>query len=465
MNMHKLDLSRNEKNRNETIRRKARLGKRLFVGLCGWFLTVAAVAAIDPFYQSALSEGTRAYLRNDHAKAVKYLRIACFGLLEAPDELAGCLTRLGLVEAEAEGEAAFLATFSRIVEVEERFGGYSQATLSTDERQRFEASLERWIAADTLDSIAAFQPVARRLRRGEIAMLPVKERREELARKIAEEPRDPHWRVMAAELELEKADGAAAMTHLAVALQLAPSLSKASCLWGFSQAVLERCSEALTGLTACSAPPTEPRLAAAVIGCYVEVAEWSKARQLFDQLEPTLQQRAPFRRLAKEIDRGTATAPVSGAQVEAEAATTVDDGSRVAEEPPPLPELTVARARSPEAERRLSEAQKLIGSPSGREVMRGFDLAREVADAYRDDPEAQHLTAELAIRLRRWKDAVQYFQRGGEIDPENAQRLFFYAIALYETGEEERAADILDQCRDRLQESPFVSSYIAKISR
>jgi hypothetical protein len=126
-------------------------------------LTVAAVLgllaaaplplhAIDPFYLDLLRDGIHAYDRNEFAAAERSLRFACFGMLDDPKALGACLARLALAQDRAADVAGFRETFTRLVEVEERFQGYSQADLPPEIRTALEQRLAVQIPAPTLQN-------------------------------------------------------------------------------------------------------------------------------------------------------------------------------------------------------------------------------------------------------------------------------------------------------------------------
>jgi tetratricopeptide (TPR) repeat protein len=124
-------------------------------------LAPGAAAAVDPFYEGLLRDGTYAYDRRDYATAVEALRLACFGMLEEPKRLADCLVRLALAQDRAQDEEGFRETFRRVVELEERFGAYSQEGPPADLRSAFEARVPARIPAATLESTPAFRRLAR----------------------------------------------------------------------------------------------------------------------------------------------------------------------------------------------------------------------------------------------------------------------------------------------------------------
>lgn len=114
----------------------------------------------DPFYENLLAKGTDQYNRRDFAAAVRTLRLACFGLLEEPERLADGLVRLGLAQGAAGEREAFAETFRRLVEVEERFGGYGQAPIPDAVRAEFERLSRGFLPASTLSTSTGFEHLA-----------------------------------------------------------------------------------------------------------------------------------------------------------------------------------------------------------------------------------------------------------------------------------------------------------------
>jgi len=123
-------------------------------------LAVAAppLAAVDVFYLDLLRDGTHAFDRGDYPAAARHLRLACFGMLDEPKELAACLGRLALAQDKAGDVAGFRETFGRLVELEERFQGYSQSSLPPEIRTALEQRMAALIPAPTL---AASPPALR----------------------------------------------------------------------------------------------------------------------------------------------------------------------------------------------------------------------------------------------------------------------------------------------------------------
>jgi tetratricopeptide (TPR) repeat protein len=138
--------------------------KLALVLLVPTLLSAAAApsAAVDPFYQSLLREGVLHYDRGDYAGSSRTLRIACFGMLDEPKALAGCLSRLALAQDRMDDADGFQDTFRRLAEVEERFQAYTGAELPAEIRAALEQRLVARIPVATLRAIPVFRPLADR---------------------------------------------------------------------------------------------------------------------------------------------------------------------------------------------------------------------------------------------------------------------------------------------------------------
>jgi len=274
----------------------ATLGALLLAG-------AAPAHAAHPHYLRLLRQGTFALERGDAARATRDLRLACFGFLDEPPLLGQCLVRLGLAQAAADDDDGFLDTFRRVVEVEERFGGYAAADLTSDERADFEAQV---VASGT------------------------------------------------------------------------PSTPQAA------------------GQGSSAKPP----------------------------------RRSP------------------------------PPDSRATERTPPAGDGTLSAADRAD----LDRARQLLSKATRRSDLDApLQIARRVADDNPRSREAQHLTAVIAYRASRWQEAVTYFRRGGVPSEDNAENLFYYAVALYESGETEAAADAMRRSLPHLETTPFVERYRDRI--
>lgn len=120
------------------------------LALAAILAAAAPLSAVEPFYQDLLRDGTHAFDRGDYAVAARHFRLACFGMLDEPKSLGECLARLALAQDKAGDTAGFRETFGRLVEIEERFQGYSQSTLPADKRAVLEQRMAALIPPPTL---------------------------------------------------------------------------------------------------------------------------------------------------------------------------------------------------------------------------------------------------------------------------------------------------------------------------
>jgi len=322
----------------------ATLGALLLAG-------AAPAHAAHPHYLRLLRQGTFALERGDAARATRDLRLACFGFLDEPPLLGQCLVRLGLAQAAADDDDGFLDTFRRVVEVEERFGGYAAADLTSDERADFEAQVVARIPKKTLSYSAAFARLAK-----------------------ADEP-------------------------------------------------------AATGAGSGTAPAAEDRRGA------------DSARDSASGTPSTPQ----------AAGQGSSAKPPRRSP---------PPDSRATERTPPAGDGTLSAADRAD----LDRARQLLSKATRRSDLDApLQIARRVADDNPRSREAQHLTAVIAYRASRWQEAVTYFRRGGVPSEDNAENLFYYAVALYESGETEAAADAMRRSLPHLETTPFVERYRDRI--
>ncbi len=110
-----------------------------------------------------------------------------------------------------------------------------------------------------------------------------------------------------------------------------------------------------------------------------------------------------------------------------------------------------------EVEQQIEEARALLAESRDRESLQhAFAELLATANLRPEHRELQLVAAELGYRLRRWQDAVIYFQRAAVSESDRPERQFYYAVALLETGDREAAARVLELCLPRLEETEFV---------
>ena len=479
-------------------------------------LVATAAQAADPFYTRLLREGTDAYNRKDYGAAERKLRVACFGFLDEPDLLADGLTRLALAQAADGDTAAFDKTFERIVEVEERFQGYSHANTSPEVRAAFEREVVKLIPAATLAERPAFAHLIRSPGDG-LTKAPAAQRRKDLERLIETEPTNSRWPLMLADLDLTQGDPSGAEADATAALKLEPGNREALRLRGVARAAERRWTQALDDLGASGAVGTDRAATEADLRSLVELGRFQDANDLYARLPQPLARDKEIQRLGGVAAVGLAQArstptplastptPTPTLTPAPVAPTAVPTSTPTAAEPPtPAPTPTapatttpatvptrpatpVPAAPAPEnalitppqpASTSAARTEAKPGTPTALEQTQvdavralmsqnrfgdAMVQARRLADAHPDLSEAQFLAAELAYRTLRWSEAVAFFRRGG--DPGNSRPLllFYEAIALYESGDRSGAVPFLKRSLPKIEHTRYVNDYTRKI--
>ena len=492
-------------------------------GLACFLLLAAAAAPLEaahPFYQRLLREGSAALAQNDFGEAQQLLRLASFGFLSEPEGLAESLVQLAVAEAEGGQEEAFRETFSRLLEIEERFGAYSGADLGAEVKERFEDAVAGRIPERTLLSIPTFRTLARRLALDRIGTLPKNERRAALQELLAQDPADSQAAIMMAKIDLEAGDGGAAAAVLESLHQRDPEDPRVRCLLGQAHAQAGHCDRGIELLESCPEAALELDLATALLGCYISRGRWLEADDFFRGLDGAVAAQRSAARLGRRINKGKrqflklqaeraegdlvpgAEGVTADGPPTAEGPTPSTDGPAppeassvspaVASAPPlrrrppaeapgrPLqsntrrpPEPVSSPRRPPpslpavpssEDLARLDEARRQLSKARlASDLEDALVLAKGVADRFPDHPAAQHLVAEIAYRGSRWREAAEYFRRGGDPGDERPNLLFFMAVAFFENGELRAARTALRRCLPQLQKTAFVSEYVEKI--
>lgn len=169
--------------------------------------------------------------------------------------------------------------------------------------------------------------------------------------------------------------------------------------------------------------------------------------------------RAEFERLARGLLPATSLAGSAGFTGLA----APQPGARTATSSPGVPADGAARpSPTPTAGEvdALKQAKALL--VEGR-VVESYERARTLADAFPNWREVQLAAAEAAYRLARWQEAVAYFDKAGDPGEEQPLLLFYWAVSLYEAGDQARAATVLRRALPHIKHTEYVAAYKAKI--
>jgi tetratricopeptide (TPR) repeat protein len=255
------------------------------------FLLIAALVAlpalargsVDPFYDRLYREGLNARVAGEYVLAAKKLRLACFGMLDDPPSLAACVGQLALVEAARGESQALRETIDRLLELERLHQALTKASaaggLSASDREAIDDLIRKNAAPQAVADIPAFRLLALRM------MAPA-DRRRELDRKIALDPRNPDWRQALAELFYDEKQYAEAAREAQQTLALKPESEGGHCLRGLARAELKDCGdETLADLGFCR-PPLQNAAGFELTLCYLGRGDAAAARAVFDRLPP-----------------------------------------------------------------------------------------------------------------------------------------------------------------------------------
>lgn len=426
-------------------------------------LPVRPAAASHPYYQDLLRRGAAALESGDPESAARSLRLAAFGLLEEPPELAGCLVRLALAQRAVGDAEATRESLSRVVDLEVRFGAYSASGLDPGLAESFESLLVESVAAETLRSIPAFRDAAHQRVVQEIEGLPRRQRGERLDQLLVAEPDEPQWPLMLARLEHAAGRFDRAIGLVDRVLALTPEDPSAFCVRGLAHAGAGDCSAAVVDLQRCDRTTLDASIAWTHLDCLVTDARWVESAAFLDALAPALKSEKRMRKLERKVERNRPEVPPATAALPApEAGPQPMPGEAPSGDPPAAasaaPSLPAADAA------RLTQARQQLGQArTVNDLAEASALAMDVADRHPQAREAQLLAAEIAYRSSRWSEAASYFRRANVSSSERPELLFYFAVALWESGEPAAAAATLEPALQRLRRTEFVNGYIAKI--
>lgn len=467
----------------------------MLLALSGGNLLAAVAAqaqsAPDAFYLALLRDGRAEMLRGDAVAARKSFRLACFGFLEHPVLLTEGLVRLGLAESSLNDQEEFVATFSRLAEVEERFAAYAPAALTADERRSFEEKAVEWVTPEVLRSLPSFAPLLARKTEVDLAKLAPRDRTRELEKRSAAEPDSGRWKVLLAADDAAGERWSKALARLE-GLPDSAENGAAGCIRGHSLARLKRCDESLAPLASCAAVTSDAALAEAKLTCLVAVGQVDVARSFVSQIVRPAAEAQAVRKAISRIPAPVASSPspaasapavakaAPAAQPQAKAPPKAVAAKPLAEESPSPSTKTASRPIVPaaaaarvagtsltvEEERRIAEARAMLKAVEERdELRRGFASFRPVADRFPERADLQLLAGEIAYRAGLWTDGMAYFKRSTPegLGPRDATQRFYYAVCLFEAGNLAEAAKVASTGLENLQPLPFVESYLKRI--
>jgi tetratricopeptide (TPR) repeat protein len=434
------------------------------VGLSGFSTPLQAA---DPFYIELREAGFRAYDRGDYASAQRDLRIASFGLLDEPHLLAEALTYLALSQAESADSDGFTNTAHRIVEIEDRFRAFTGASLPTDLRRQFTSELIDRVDEGTLLRSPTFAPLVQQRSQNRFESLTPDEKRGELTRRLTAEPNNLDLLNSLVALEMAAGRTIEALNWLDRMVGVNPSAPEVRCRRSNLAAQVGDCRTALADRFHCATPPARLEPAIALVECMIAQENWDSAATMVRNLAPNLQADPKLAKLAQRIRKNQSPAGPSESSESSQSSDAADSlehskpsteanqSTRAADRQPSPPSYQDDLAL---LKQRLHD---LSPSDDPAEVM---VLAHSISNRHLGSEDIQILAGETAYRLSQWESAIRFFDRAGSLSRKQPDLLFYLAVSLFETGQLEAARKSLEKSLPKLQRTPFVESFIAKIN-
>lgn len=450
------------------------LGARaLLVVLLGGVGASPAQSA-DPFYERLLERGVQDLELGLVNEARQKLRIASFGFLDEPVLLARALAQLGRAQARGGESGELTDTAMRLVEIEDRFGAYSEIDEAL--KASFESSLRGALPQELLERLDLFRHLVVDADAPEdaAASLTPKQRIKRLEQELAAEPDSVPALLELAQIYSDRGKAKPAAQLLDRLLSVEPGNEEALCLRSRLAIDRKQCAPALAGLELCGQITATGAEDAFVLDCLISAGRVEDGAAYVDRLPPDRRQAPKLERAARKLAAPADVAAEEPVEAEVpseqspEPAAENGSGEPAVESAPPDPaEAPAERDPSenesePALDERLATLRAEVRDSRFREQLEdALTEAVTLAEDHPDSVEAQHLAAEIAYLGAEWQMVADYFDRGGL--PDRAELVFYLAVAHYELGNRREAEATLRPVLDELARTPFVDGYIDRI--
>ena len=107
--------------------------------------------------------------------------------------------------------------------------------------------------------------------------------------------------------------------------------------------------------------------------------------------------------------------------------------------------------------------EQLAAATTTAAITRVYEAMAQLAARHPSDRRVQHTAGEVAYRASRWSDAVEHFRRAGEPGEDQPLLLFYFAVALWESGDRAGAVAAMGRTEGKLRPTEFVESYRRRI--
>lgn len=222
------------------------------------------------------------------------------------------------------------------------------------------------------------------------------------------------------------------------------------------------CTGLMSDLATCSEAALERTIAPVVMKCYVDASEWHAALSFAEMLPPQVRGLSKIRKL-----EGRATKRVEAMSEPTAILPDVEATDPEASQNPTTPTAQPSPVRSadePTPAELENATRALTRARTSNEITRAYALTSKLALDYPTHPQSNLLAAQGAYRAAQWGQAVTFFEASGGPTDAEPLLLFYYAVALYETGNPRQAATLIDRALPQIRRTPFVDSYVARIN-
>jgi len=437
-------------------------------------LALAAPLAAEDFYEQQLRLGKADMVAGRVPQASDELRIAAFGFLDRPSLLVEALVRLTLAQSALSQSSAVSQTLNRLLEVERRFPTYASSAIEPPTRAAFEALLLKNIVRSDLTGIPAFA----RLIRSEAAKvgdLPVEKRTAAYEAGFRHSSKDFEWPLEAARDAAARGLDDETARWAKRALAIAPGNEAAQVLLAHALARRGDCKTALTQIAAFPSAllQSHVELLGDQVVCLVKQSRWSDADAAATKLPQSVRSRIDVARALQDINARKSPAPPRPTPAKVPAVVSNPAGRPPSSASTSAPTSPSGRSNGPGSDPASTPAvNRPSSSKSGEALAAGKVLVQKgsfaeatklLQPAVSADPANRDLRLallEAAFLSRDWRTAVSQVPAVVPLKSGEEASMFYAGAALYESGRNVEAREMMERARPQLPSTPLVEYYL-----
>jgi tetratricopeptide (TPR) repeat protein len=437
-------------------------------------LAIAGPLVAEDFYEEQLRLGKADMLAGRVPQASDELRISAFGFLDRPPLLVEALVRLTLAQSTLSQSSAVSQTLNRLLEVERRFPAYASAAIEPQNRAAFEALLLKNIARSDLTGIPAFARLIRS-EAARVADLPVERRTAAYEAGFRRSSKDIEWPLEAARDAAARGLDDDTIRWAKRAVAIAPGHEAAQLLLAHATARRGDCKTALTQIAAFPAGVLQSHveLLGDQVVCLAKQSRWSEADAAAAKLPDGERSRSDVARALQDVNArknpalpksvpvgGTAVVSNPAGRPPASTGTSAPASSSgksngTGSDPASTPGVT--RPPSAKSTDVLAAGKALVQKGSFAEATKLLQPAVAVDPTNRD---LRLALLEAAFLSRDWRIAVSQVPAAAPFKSGEEASMFYAGAALYESGRNVEARQMMERARPQLPSTPLVDYYL-----